>query len=64
MRKGGCKSCGFSLIVWKIGVIVFSIPLFSGGDVLCGRCITVSEGASVGGPGLEISLHLLKPALI
>ena len=33
MNKGGSKSCGFSLIVWKIRVIVFSIRLISGGDV-------------------------------
>ena len=33
MSKGGCKSCGFSLIVWKVGVTVFSIQLISGGDV-------------------------------
>ena len=33
---GNCrkyKSYGFTLIVWKIGVIVFSIQLISGGDV-------------------------------
>ena len=32
MSKCGCKSCEFSLIGWKIGVIVFSEQLFSAGD--------------------------------